>query len=109
MLATFLSEKNNTILVGLIDTWRDEIALWQAAKHIHIIKMPFDPLTDPYFLVQTAGMKNNFLYYSEPMMIIRINTLIARIRSSGFDRDIYTSDARLYETEWGKRILSELL
>lgn len=82
--------------------WREELELWKHAKHIIIAKLPFDPPTDSYFLARTVGMKNNFTLYSEPMMIIKLNTLISRIRSTGYAGIISCEDNRLIETTWGQ-------
>jgi hypothetical protein len=84
MLSIFSRNIGKTILIGIIDTWRDEYSLWSIAKHIIIAKLPFDPPTDPYFLARTVGMSNNFSDYSEPIVAIRINTLLDRILSSGY-------------------------
>lgn len=84
MLSLFKTKIEQTILIGIIDTWRDEYDLWACARHIIIAKLPFDPPTDSYFLARTVGMSNNFSEYSEPIVIIRINTLIERILSSGY-------------------------
>ncbi len=84
MLSLFKTKIEKTILIGIIDTWRDEYNLWAYARHIIIAKLPFDPPTDSYFLARTVGMSNNFSEYSEPIVIIRINTLIERILSSGY-------------------------
>jgi Rad3-related DNA helicase len=104
MLSTFSKNITKTILIGIIDTWRDEYDLWSVAQHIIIAKLPFDPPTDPYFLARTVGMSNNFSEYSEPIVAIRVNTLIDRIRSSRYSGTIASADMRLRETEWGKRI-----
>lgn len=109
MLSIFSSNKEKTILIGIIDTWRDEYTLWASARYIIIAKLPFDPPTDPYFLARTVGMSNNFSEYSEPIVVIRLNTLIERILSSGYTGTIVTADSRLIDTEWGKRIHLELL
>ncbi len=104
MLSIFSKNINRTILIGIIDTWRDEYALWKIAKHIIIARLPFDPPTDPYFLARTVGMANNFSEYSEPIVTIRLNTLIDRILTSGYSGPIGLADSRLMNTEWGKRI-----
>lgn len=109
MLATFIKDIRKTILIGIIDTWKDEYSLWGHSKAIIIAKMPFDPPTDPYFLARTVGMSNNFSEYSEPIVVIRINTLISRIMASGFLWAITTSDIRIQTTEWWKSLQSELL
>ncbi len=109
MLSTFTSKVESTILIGIIDTWRDEYTLWRYAKYILISKLPFDPPTDPYFLARTVGMSNNFSEYSEPIVTIRLNTLIERILSSGYVGPIVTTDSRLSDTEWWKKIAWELL
>jgi hypothetical protein len=100
MLSIFKKNTHKTILIGLIDTWRDEYDLWPHASEIIITKLPFDPPTDPYFLGRTVGMSNNFSEYSEPIVTIRLNTLIERIISTGYSHIIYTSDSRLLDTEW---------
>jgi DNA polymerase III epsilon subunit family exonuclease len=109
MFSTFSKNITKTILIGIIDTWRDEYDLWSVAQHIIIAKLPFDPPTDPYFLARTVGMSNNFSEYSEPIVAIRVNILIDRIRSSRYSGSIASADMRLRETEWGKRIEWELL
>jgi hypothetical protein len=109
MLSIFQRNIEKTILIGIIDTWRDEYALWGVAKHIIIAKLPFDPPTDPYFLARTVGMTNNFAEYSQPIVTIRLNTLIERILESGHTGSVHSSDSRLRDTEWGKHIERELL
>lgn len=104
--------KNNptwTILIGTIDMWREEIELWNNAKHIILAKLPFDPPTDTYFLARTVGMKNNFSFYSEPMTIIKLNLLLSRIYSSRYNWKVYCEDTRLDETIWGRDIMKEIL
>ncbi len=105
----FTANRNNTILIGTIDMWRDTLTLWSMATNIILAKLPFDPPTDSYFLARTVGMKNNFSLYSEPMMIIKLNTLIERIYSSGYEWSIYCLDNRLSETTWGQEILREIV
>jgi hypothetical protein len=97
------------VLIGTIDMWREELELWNHAKHIIIAKLPFDPPTDAYFLARTVGMKNNFSLYSEPMLIIKVNTLLARIYSSEYTGMVYCEDSRLTETIWGKELLHEII
>ena len=100
MLSIFKRNTESTILVGIIDTWRDEYELWISAHSIIIAKLPFDPPTDPYFLARTVGMSNNFSEYSEPIVIIRLNTLLERVFSSGFEKSVIITDSRLTVTEW---------
>lgn len=104
MLSIFSKNIDRTVLIGIIDTWRDEYDLWRVATHIIIAKLPFDPPTDPYFLARTVGMTNNFSEYSEPIVTIRLNTLIDRILTSGYSGHIASADSRLMDSEWGKRI-----
>jgi hypothetical protein len=100
IMSIFEGDPENSIIIGLIDTWRDEYKLWERVKKVIIAKIPFDPPTDPYYLARTVGMKNNFSLYSEPMVIIRMNTLIGRIRSSGFKGKIFCTDNRIQISEW---------
>jgi DNA polymerase III epsilon subunit-like protein len=109
MLSIFVGNTEKTIIIGIIDTWRDEYHLWKHAQNIIIAKLPFDPPTDPYFLARTVGMSNNFSDYSGPIVGIRITTLIERIVSSWYNRSIRIADTRLTETEWGKKIAGEIL
>lgn len=83
-LSLFVANPDTSVIVGTIDMWREELELWKSAQHIVIAKLPFDPPTDPYFLARTVGMPNNFALYSEPMAIIKMSTLISRIRSVGY-------------------------
>lgn len=99
-LAIFLADPDAAVIVGTIDMWREELALWKAARHVVIAKLPFDPPTDPYFLARTVGIANNFSLYSEPMTIIKMSTLISRIRSAGYNGIISCEDIRLQETIW---------
>lgn len=108
-LGLFKQNPENTILVGTIDMWREELELWNHAKHIILAKLPFDPPTDAYFLARTVGMKNNFALYSEPMLIIKVNTLLSRIYSSQYSWIIYCEDNRLTETIWGKELFQEIV
>ena len=83
-LSLFTTNTDTSVIVGTIDMWREELELWKSTRHIVIAKLPFDPPTDPYFLARTVGMPNNFGLYSEPMAIIKMSTLISRIRSVGY-------------------------
>ncbi len=108
-LAIFVTNPDTSIIVGTIDMWRDELTLWRSARHIVIAKLPFDPPTDPYFLARTVGMANNFALYSEPMTIIKMSTLIARIRSTPYAGDIICEDTRLVDTLWGQALRREIV
>lgn len=105
----FSQDRENTILIGTIDMWRDTLTLWGMASHIILAKLPFDPPTDPYFLARTVGMKNNFALYSEPMIIVKLTTLIERIRSAEYSESIYCLDNRLTETIWWQELLREIV
>ena len=108
MLSLF-SKREDAILIGLIDTWKDERELWQIADTLIIAKVPFDPPTDPYFLARTVGMKNNFEEYSMPIATITMNTLIGKAYNSNPDISITSCDERLFSTNWGRSLYSELL
>lgn len=105
----FQRNKDSVILIWLIDTWKDEKKIWKLAKNVIIAKLPFDPPSDPYFLSRTIWMSNNFVHYSEPMVIIRINSFIWNIRSFWYAWSIYTLDTRLKETTWWSWIYREIL
>lgn len=109
ILSLFLDNPEKSILIGLIDTWKDEFELWKNSETIHILKLPFDPPSDPYFLARTVGMSDNFAHYSQPMAVVKINTLIGRIRSVGYRGMILCHDARLMKTTWGQEIAMEIL
>ncbi len=109
MLSLFEKNIEDTVLIWLIDSWRDEYQLWWLARWCIVAKLPFDPPSDPYFLARTVWMSNNFAHYSEPMVIIRINTLVWRIRSAGYDGEIYTLDERLSTSAWWMWVWKELL
>lgn len=47
------SEKKS-VLIGLIDTFREESEILQNLDTAIIAKIPFDPPTDPHFLAKTA-------------------------------------------------------
>lgn len=67
---------------------------------VYIMKIPFDPPSDPYFLARTSGMKNNFEEYSTPIAIHTMNTLLGRILSSNPKSKIRFSDERIKKMSW---------
>lgn len=100
MKTLYEKEREEKVLLGLIDTWSDEYTIWSECDTLIIPKMPFDPPTDPYYLGRTVGMKNNFEEYSCPLSIHIMNTLIGRAKFSHPEIDIYCLDPRLTETVW---------
>ena len=104
MLSLFLKSQKKTLLIGLIDSWIDEMELWKSVDIVIIGKIPFDPPTDPYFLARTVWMKNNFEEYSTPIALSIINTLIGRITYINPKARIYCNDERLLTMNWGVRI-----
>lgn len=105
----YKANPEKSVIIGLLDTWRDEYQLGGCLRNIVIAKLPFDPPTDPYFIVRTTWMANNFINYSEPMVILRTNRVIWKFLSYGISGNIYTLDMRLADTEWWKNIYTELL
>jgi DNA polymerase III epsilon subunit family exonuclease len=104
MLSLFLKSQKKTLLIGLIDSWIDEMELWKSVDTVIIGKIPFDPPTDPYFLARTVWMKNNFEEYSTPIALSIINTLIGRITYINPKAQIHCTDERLLTMNWGIRI-----
>jgi DNA polymerase III epsilon subunit family exonuclease len=109
MLSLFSENIDKAVLIGLIDTWRDDLELWKVAQQVIVSKVPFDPPTDPYFLAKTSGMTNNFSLYSEPLALIRLNLLIWRIMSVSSISHIFCWDNRIQETIWWKQLAENLL
>lgn len=97
-----------SILVGLLDAWRDEAKVLKNADTLVIAKIPFDPPTDPQFLAKTVGMSNSFELYSKPIVLSRLNTLISNALAINPNIKIICSDERLETTEWGKFIKKNL-
>ncbi|GAB0175082.1 MAG: hypothetical protein HHAS10_09610 [Candidatus Altimarinota bacterium] len=97
------------ILLGLIDTWKDESEVWKVTETLNVTKIPFDPPNDPIYLAKTVGMSNNFELYSIPMAIDTINTLIGRAKSSNPGIQIFLTDEKVMTMSWGKSIFPELL
>ncbi len=108
MLYNF-QQASSAVLVGLIESWRDKSELWKHAWALFIAKVPFDPPSDPYFLVKTKTMQNNFDGYSIPLVIARINTLVGNARLANPDLQVFCSDARLSKSKWGKKVSENLL
>jgi DNA polymerase III epsilon subunit family exonuclease len=108
MLQLFLRNKKS-LLIWLIDTWKDESSLLEKTDILNITKIPFDPPSDPTYLARTVGMSNNFELYSIPLAIHTINTLIGRAKSANSDIDIFLCDEKLTTMNWGKNIVQELL
>ena len=106
----YFLEKNEekSILIGLIDTWRDEHEILEKLDSIIIAKITFDPPTDPYFLAKTNGMPNSFERYSKPIVLAKLNSLIANIRALNKNTKILCTDTRIETTEWGKFIKKNL-
>jgi len=96
----FSDSLDKSVLIGLIDTWRDDLDLWKVARQVIVSKVPFDPPTDSYFLAKTSGMTDNFSLYSQPLALIRLNLLIGRIMSVSNISHIFCADSRLQETIW---------
>jgi DNA polymerase III epsilon subunit family exonuclease len=109
MLSLFHSSSQKSVLVWLIDTWKDELHLWSFVDTVIIAKLPFDPPTDSYFLVRTHGVSDNFSSYSQPLVAHKINTLIGRILSVNKDITIQCLDERLSETVWWRKLSENLI
>ena len=109
ILSLFERDTKKSVLVGLIDTWIDESILWEKSDVVYIMKIPFDPPSDPYFLARTVGMNNNFEEYSTPIAINSINTLIGRIHSANKNTEIRITDERIKKMSWGKKVESSLI
>ncbi len=105
----FLNYTWKKILIWLMDSWIDDWKIWRCIDMLIIAKMPFDPPTDPYFLAQTVGMRNNFEEYSCPLAINTVNTLIWTVRNNNPDIQVYCLDDRLEKTLWGNTIRGEIL
>lgn len=108
MLHLYLRSKK-TILIWLIDTWKDESILWEKTETLSVTKIPFDPPSDPTYLARTVGMSNNFELYSIPLAIHTINMLIGRAKSANSEIDIFLCDEKLTTMNWGKNMVRELL
>ncbi len=102
MATLFARREEKSVLVWLIDTWQNEYTLWENTDEVILIKIPFDPPTDPYYLARTVGMKNNFEEYSMPMALSGIESLIIKILLANENIDISISDDRLSKTNWGQ-------
>lgn len=108
MLFHARSHPEKTILIGLYDTWIDESLLWEKTSHLLLTKIPFDPPSDIYFLGKTVGMKNNFLEYSLPLTIEKLNRLLYRLKASSPNSEVFCLDERLWKNDWWKYVREEL-
>ena len=108
-MRTLFQKAERSILIGLIDTWKDDSSIFEQVDSIHILKVPFDPPSDPYYLARTSGMANNFEHYSLPLAIHTINTLIGRAISANPDISISLIDEKLVTMTWGQMIQKEFL
>lgn len=109
ILSLFERDTRKSVLIGLIDTWIDESSLWEKSDMVYIMKIPFDPPSDPYFLARTVGMNSNFEEYSTPIAINTINTLIGRIHSANKNTEIRIADERIKKMNWGNKVESSLI
>lgn len=109
ILSLFHHSNERSVLVWLIDTWKDEVFLWSFVDMVMIAKLPFDPPTDPYFLVRTHGISDNFTSYSQPLVVHKVNTLMGRILSVNKDMRIVCLDERLSETVWWRKLRDNLI
>lgn len=105
----FSQDTEKAILVGLIDSWRDEFDILEKVDSVIIAKIPFDPPTDPYFLAKTIGIGNSFELYSKPIVLSRLNTLIGNIKTANPNAKIICADDRVETTEWGKFMKKNLM
>ena len=105
----YYAENPESILIGLIDTWRDVADIFTKTDSVIIAKIPFDPPTDPYFLAKTRGMSHNFENYSKPIVLSKLNTLIGTIMTAHPQANIYCTDERIFTTQWGQFLQEHLL
>lgn len=105
----FLSKEGTSVMIGLIDTWKDMFDILKNTDKLVIAKIPFDPPTDPYFMAKTQGMSNNFEQYSKPITLSKLNTLIGNYLSTKPDGNILCTDPRINTSEWGKFLKKHLL
>lgn len=105
----FTSSYTDVLMIGLIDTWRDEMDLFMYVDTLVIAKVPFDPPTDPYFLAKTQGMTHNFEQYSKPIVLSKLNTLIGSYISINPQGVIICADPRIHTSEWGKFLKAYML
>ena len=109
ILSLFEQQVGKKILLGIIDSWIDELVVWKHCDTVILAKMPFDPPTDPYYLARTVWMRNNFEDYSCPIALAKINTLIGRVRLSNGQAKLFCLDDRFVSTLWGGKIFQEVL
>lgn len=109
MLANYCKNPENTILIGLYDTWIQSAKLWKSTDSIFLMKIPFDPPTDIFSLARTIGVANNFMEYNLPTTILKIHTLLSHITLANPDARMTCLDTRLWKNDWGKYIREELL
>ena len=84
----YFLEKNEgkSILIGLIDTWRDEHEMLEKLDSVIIAKIPFDPPTDPYFLAKTVNQlcsQNSILSsltFAHSIKILKLFVLTRELR-----------------------------
>lgn len=98
-----------TVLIGLLESFKDEIKIFENADAVIFAKIPFDPPTDPYFLAKNIGVQNSFEIYTKPYTLARMNTLIATLHAIHPNMDIICSDSRIQTTEWGKYLRNHMV
>jgi ATP-dependent DNA helicase DinG len=102
MATLFARRAEKSVLIGLIDTWQNEYTLWENTDEVIIVKIPFDPPTDPYYLARTVGMKNNFEEYSMPTALSGIESLLTKILMANENITVSLFDERISTTNWGQ-------
>lgn len=100
--------EKKSVLIGLIDSFREEFEILEKTDTVIIAKIPFDPPTDPHFLAKTAGMPNSFDSYSKPLVITRLSNLIGNAKNANCNAKILCTDERIHTTEWGKFVHKNL-
>jgi hypothetical protein len=105
MTSTWLASHAPVILICLIDSYIDSHEVWSHADMVVLARVPFDPPTDPYFLVRTAGMVDSFSQYSMPLTYTTLTTLFHRVYSAGYTGQIHIADDRLDISTWGREMM----
>jgi DNA polymerase III epsilon subunit-like protein len=108
-MRTLFQKSEKAILIWLIDTWMDDGLFFEGVSDLVILKVPFDPPSDPYYLARTVGMTNNFESYSLPLALSKINTLIGHAHSANPTIAITLTDEKLISMSWWVKIQGQIL
>ncbi len=104
LLNFYLSNPENSILLGTDSFWEGIDIPWDDLKYLVIHKFPFSVPTDPIFQARSIFFNDPFLEYSIPKAIIKLKQWFWRlIRTKNDNWIVILLDNRIITTAWWEK------